>query len=235
MKKYFAQLRPLERRLAVGVLVVVIVVLNAWKVWPHFADWGNLHHRLDDARTKLKLYDTARTQLPALEAQMKKFERQGQFVPPDDQAMNFMRTIQSQAAKSGVAINRTARQTTQTNEFFIEQIQNISVTATDEQLVDFLYELGSEDSMIRVRDLELQPDSPRQHLTANIRLVASYQKKPAPLPAASASPAAAKTTPAAKPVDAAKPPAAQPTPLKSVPLTRTNRPSAAKPLTKTAR
>ena len=29
MKKYFAQLRPLERRLAVGVLVIVIVVLNA--------------------------------------------------------------------------------------------------------------------------------------------------------------------------------------------------------------
>jgi len=30
--------------------------------------------------------------------------------------------------------------------------------------------------MIRVRDLELQPDGPRLHLNANIRLVASYQK-----------------------------------------------------------
>ena len=36
MKKYFSQLRPLERRLAVAVLVVVIVVLNAWLIWPHF-------------------------------------------------------------------------------------------------------------------------------------------------------------------------------------------------------
>ena len=53
---------------------------------------------------------------------------------------------------------------------------NINVQATDEQLVDFLYKLGSGASMIRVRDLELQPDAPHQHLTANIRLVASYQK-----------------------------------------------------------
>jgi hypothetical protein len=30
--------------------------------------------------------------------------------------------------------------------------------------------------MIRVRDLELQPDQVHQHLNANVRLVASYQK-----------------------------------------------------------
>jgi hypothetical protein len=44
--------------------------------------------------------------------------------------------------------------------------------------VDFLYKLGSGASMIRVRGLELQPDPPHQHLTANIGLVASYQKNP---------------------------------------------------------
>jgi hypothetical protein len=43
--------------------------------------------------------------------------------------------------------------------------------------------------MIRVRDLELQPDTPRQHLDANIRLVASYQKNP---PAGNLKPATAK-------------------------------------------
>jgi hypothetical protein len=36
--------------------------------------------------------------------------------------------------------------------------------------------------MIRVRGLELQPDAPHQHLSAQIRLVASYSKSsPAPL------------------------------------------------------
>ncbi len=197
MKKYFAQLRPLERRLAVGVLVVVIVVLNAWLIWPHFSDWGNLRHRLEDARRKLALYQTTIAQLPNFQTQMKSFESLGESVAPEDQAINFMRTIQSQAAESGVAINSTSRQLTHTNEFFVEQVQNIAVTATDEQLVNFLYKLGSGASMIRVFDLELQPDNARQHLSANIRLAASYQKNPATAAKAAASAAAPSKPPAA--------------------------------------
>jgi Tfp pilus assembly protein PilO len=213
VKKYFAHLRPMERRLAVGVLVVVIVVLNAWLIWPHFSDWGQLRRRLEDARSKLKIYEAARAQLPAYESQMKAYESQGESVAADDQAINFIRTIQSQAAESGVGISSTSRQMTRTNDFFVEQVQNISVSATDEQLVNFLYKLGSGVSMIRVRDLELQPDNPRQHLNANIRLVASYQKKPtAPQPAAP------------------KPPTTKP-----ATATRGNPPAAAKPLTKTAK
>ena len=48
MKKYFAHLRPLERRLAVGVAVILILVLNWWLIWPHFSDWGNLRRREGD-------------------------------------------------------------------------------------------------------------------------------------------------------------------------------------------
>ena len=53
MKKYFAQLRPLERRLAVGVAVIVVLVLNWIFIWPHFSDWGDFKRRGDDARQKL--------------------------------------------------------------------------------------------------------------------------------------------------------------------------------------
>lgn len=179
MKKYFAHLRPMERRLAVGVLVVVIVVLNAWKIWPHFSDWGDLRHRLDDAQRKLKLYQTTIAQQSNFQAQVKNFESQGESVDAEDQTINFMRVIQAQAAESGVGLSGQSRQMTHTNEFFVEQVQNINVTATDEQIVNFLYKLGSGASMIRVRDLELQPDGARQHLNATIRLVASYQKNPA--------------------------------------------------------
>jgi type II secretory pathway component PulM len=180
MKKYFSQLRPLERRLAVGVVVVLIVVLNWWKVWPHFSDWGNLHERLGDAEKKLKLYQETVAQIPDYQAKVKTFESQGEPVPPEDQAINFTRTIQSQSSASGVAIVNNSRQMTRTNDaFFVEQVQNINVTATDEQLVDFLYKLGSGASMTRVRDLELQPELAHQHLAANIKLVASYQKNPA--------------------------------------------------------
>jgi len=180
MKKYFSQLRPLERRIAVGVLVVLLVGLNWWLVWPHFSDWGRMHRRLKDAQDKLKLYQTTSEQIPDLQKKVNAFESQGESVAPEDQAINFTRTILEQSQASGVAIVNNSRPITRTNDqFFVEQVQNLNVAATDAQLVDFLYKLGTGASMTRVRDLDLQPDGPHQHLSGNIRLVASYQRNPA--------------------------------------------------------
>jgi type II secretory pathway component PulM len=193
MKKYFAQLRPMERRLVVGVAVILIIVLNWWFIWPHFSDWSDLRRRNDTAQQKFKLYQTAVAQIPSLQADVKKFESAGESVALEDQSINFTRTIQAQATQSSVQIQNTSRQFTRTNDsFFVEQVQNISVLATEEQLVDFLYKLGTGASMIRVRDLELQPDQPRQRLVANIKLVASYQKNPPAASAAKTSTAKAK-------------------------------------------
>jgi Tfp pilus assembly protein PilO len=192
MKKYFAHLRPLERRLAVGVVVVLILVLNFVFIWPHFSDWSRLKTRLKNARDTLASYQATVAQATNYQAQVKSLEGQGEFVALEDQAINFMRTIQAQAEASGVGRANYSRSIMHTNDaFFIEQVQNINVVATDQQLVDFLYKLGSGASMIRVRDLELQPDGPRLHLNANIRLVASYQKNPV-APARAAAPADSK-------------------------------------------
>ncbi len=187
MNKYFAQLRPLERRLAVAVLVVVFLVVNWWFIWPHFSDWDELQLRQAAAESKLRVYQTAISQSPAYQKLVNELESTGDVVAPEDQGINFTRTIQTQSYASGVAILNTSRQITRTNDqFFVEQVLNINVQATDEQLVDFLYKLGSGASMIRVRDLELQPDPPHQHLNANIRLVASYQKNPPAKPGSTA-------------------------------------------------
>ena len=196
MKKFFAQLRPAERRLVIGVAVVLVIVLNWVFVWPHFADWGKLTQRYEDGQRKLKLYQTAITQEPELKKQVGAFESEGEFVAQEDQAINFMRTIQSQASSSGFGIENFSRSMMQTNQFFVNQIQNITVHATEEQLVKFLYEIGSGASMIRVRDLTLQPDQARQKLGADIRLVASYQKNPKA--AAPVAPAAKNSTVKAK-------------------------------------
>lgn len=184
MKKYFEQLQPMERRLVVGVALVLLLVLNWVYIWPHFSDWSNLRNRLNEAHRKLKLYQAASEQIPALRADVDKFASMGQTIAQEDQAIDLMRTIQSQAAACGFGIQNFSRSMMRTNDaFFIEQVQNITVVAPEKQLVDFLYNLGSSASMIRVRDLELQPDPPHQHLSANIKLVASYQKNS---PAASA-------------------------------------------------
>lgn len=197
MKKIFAQLRPAERRLVIGVAVVLVIVLNWVFVWPHFSDWGKLTQRYEDGQRKLKLYQTAITQEPELKKQVSAFESEGEYVAQEDQVINFMRTIQTQASASGFGIeSMPARSQMHTNQFFVEQAQNIQVHATEEQLVKFLFEIGSGASMIRVRDLTLQPDQARQKLAADIKLVASYQKNPKP--ATAAAPTAKNSTVKAK-------------------------------------
>jgi hypothetical protein len=177
VKKYFAQLRPLERRIAVGVLVVLFLVLNWIFVMPHFSDWGNLKNRLKTAHENLERDNKVIAETPKYDALVRSLQGQGGAVALEDQSINMMRTIQSQSLESGVHIDNTSRQITRTNDaFFVEQIQNINVDATDAQLVDFLYKLGAGPSMVRVLDLELQPDAARQKLNAGITLVASYQK-----------------------------------------------------------
>jgi len=183
VKKYFAQLRPLERRMAVGVMVVVFIVLNWIFIWPHHSDWENLQTRQKNARVSLQLYQTAISQSANFDALVKKFASEGESVAPEDQTIDMMRTINSQSAQSGVTINNYSGSMMRTNEFFTERTRNITVFGNDAQLVDFLYKLGNDASMVRVRDLELQPDATKLHLTANIRLIASYQKNPKPTPA----------------------------------------------------
>jgi len=169
----------MERRAAVAVLVVLFLVLNWVFIWPHFSDWDNLQQRGAAADQKLAVYQKAISQATGYQKLLKDMENSGEVVAREDQGIDFIRTIQSQASASGVSILNQSKQIANTNDqFFVEQVLNINAQGTDEQLVDFLYKLGSGASMIRVRGLELQPDPPHQHLTANIGLVASYQKNP---------------------------------------------------------
>ena len=177
----------MERRLAVAVLVVVILVLNWWFIWPHHSDWSNLHSQLEDGEQKLALYHKTIDGASKYDAMVKALENQGDSVAVEDQAINFLRTIQSIQSASGAGLVSMGRAIAHTNEFFVEQSQGIDVTGNDQQLVDFLYKLGSTASMIRVLDLELQPDQSKMRLNAHVQLVASYQKNPS-APAAPAAP-----------------------------------------------
>ena len=183
-------LRPFERRIVVGVGVLLFLVVNIWLVWPHFSDWGKTKNDLEDLRLRLVKYNTAIGQKGEFTRKVKLLEAEGLTVSQQDQANQFLRAVQNQASISGVSLISNARPSTRTNEFFLEQLQTIRIAAREEQLVDFLYQLGSGDSMIRARSLSLRPNAPRQQLEGNIDLVASYQKNLAtkavkPAPAAS--------------------------------------------------
>ena len=184
MKKYFDNLRPFEKRVVVGVALAFFVVVNLWFVFPHFGDWGRAQARMEDAQAKVAKYLGEINQIPTYQKQIKSLIDENLEVPAEDQANQFSRAIQMQQAQSGVNVTSTSKQQTRTNQFFLELSQNIGVQSGEQQLVDFLFNLGSGNSLIRVRDMSLRPDAPRQALSANIKLVASYQKtyssRPAP-------------------------------------------------------
>jgi Tfp pilus assembly protein PilO len=186
-------LRPFEKRMVVGVAAVLFVVLNAWFVFPHFSDLGQAQKEREDALAKIKRWQAELNQSSSYQRQIRELESEGQAVPAEDQQNQFSRAIQMQQAQSGVNITGTSKQTVQTNQFFLVLTELVSVESGEAQLVDFLYNLGSGSSLIRVRDLAVHPNPPRQALSGSVKLVASYQKNPPKKTGPAASPSG--TTP----------------------------------------
>jgi len=203
MKEFFARLNPTERRFVVGVAVVFFLVINIVWVWPHFGDWSATRAKMDDASTKLALFESGTNLIPGLKKEIEKYQKQGELVPPVDQAVRFVRLIQNQTTLFGIVPESMSvqRQTGETNNpFFMNQTETMTMTSNEKQLVDFLYSLGAgTNSLIRVKALSVMPDGSHQRLTTRVTLVASYQKK-------AMVPASAAATPAAKrPVAEQKP------------------------------
>ena len=186
-------LRPFEKRLVVVVAAVLFVVLNAWFVFPHFSDLADAQRQRISALEKIGRWQVETNHSISYQRQIKEMESEGQAVPAEDQQNQFSRAIQMQQAQSGVNINSTSKQIVRTNQFFLELTEQISVESGEAQLVDFLYNLGAGGSQIRVRDLVLHPNPPRQALSGTVKLVASYQKNPPKKAAPGANPAAATT------------------------------------------
>jgi len=196
-------LRPFERRLIVGIGIVLFIVIQLWFVRPHFGDLGKMDARRKVAQDTLKRFNAELAQKEKFQAEVTKLEGEGLSVPPENQATDLMRSVDQQARQAQVMVQTSSRPTTATNQFFLERSQQITTVSTEEGLISFLYNLGSGNSLIRVRDLSLRPDQSRMKLNANIKLVASYQKavavrKPAtPAPVTNAAPAKVESKPAA--------------------------------------
>jgi len=192
MNSPLANLTSLERRFVVGVAVVVFVVLNLLFVRPRFQDWGKVQQRMAAARRTLEKYRNQINASTNIQIQVDALEKGGLSVPPEDAAVDFLKTITSAAAQTGVNIQTSARATTRTNDqFFLEQGQSITVLAREENLVNFLHTLSAGNSLITVRDCVLRPDQPRQQLSAQLKLVASYQKNQKKSPVKTGPPGAA--------------------------------------------
>lgn len=171
-------LRPFERRLVVVVGIILFVGVQFLYIWPHFGDVSKTQNLRRKALTELKTRQEAIAETNKFNAELIKLQGEGLDVPEEDQAVELMRAIQRQAAQAGVQIQSSSKPFTRTNDFFMEQSQTISTVSEEGALVNFVYDLGSGNSLIRVRDLTLRRDQSQTRLNASIKLVASYQKKP---------------------------------------------------------
>ena len=205
-------LSPQERRLVVIVSIIVFVVLNIWLVLPYFGQLGKTQQRTADAKVQIRKYNAEIQKRSAYEKQVKELEGQGNYIPTEEQATALQREVTQQAVLSGVQVQTivpAGRQSgTRTNTFFEEQAVNLNVQNTGEkELVDFLFSLGAQNTLIRVKNMILRPELPsRMKLGGQITLAKSFQRKPPPkVPTRAVSAPAANT--GAKPgVPASTPP-----------------------------
>ena len=204
MKSIFDKLnlRPQERRLVVGVGIIVFAVINFWFIIPRFGDLGRTQQKKQDAEKKLATFKAEVAKKAQYERDERRLKAIGAYLPTEEQALELQREVYQQAQQSGVLIIRSdpSRTTSQrTNSFFEEQMLVIVVNTGEKELVDFLYGLGKGQSLTRVSSMTLQRDPTQTKLTGNIILVKSYQKKPPRAAPATVIASAAPKSPATKP------------------------------------
>jgi hypothetical protein len=161
-------------------------------------------------RTKLEgqkqIYFKEVSKKSTLEKLLKDLEGAGGQVLPEEQANRVQQGITAAAATNGVNLGRVSPQiaslrmsSSKDTNFFDEQIVIVDLTSKEEGFVNFLYALGSSDSMIRVRDMSrLRLDNSGQNLSASVTFVASFQKKPKAAAPAGSVPKTTESKPGAK-------------------------------------
>ncbi len=178
-------LKPEERRLAVLFMAVAFVFVNYMYVFPRFKELRETQQEIQVAENTFAKYRLKTNSIPELQLSLEELSRQA-GPPIEDtpgQRRTFVTTVNRMASKYGINL-RTQGQIRevlpppgQTNSFFTELEIPIIVTSTEEQMVNFLYSLGKEDSLIRVRSLTLSPSREGGLLLdGNVNLVASYLK-----------------------------------------------------------
>ncbi len=172
-------LRPQERRLVVIVGMVVFILLNMWFVWPFFGEWGKVQNDLYKDQKTLDRYNSEIAKRGQFERKQHELEQTGSEMLNSE--TDFQRIVSSQAAGAGVYVSdlRTGVGSTigtKTNQFFQEQSISVQFTSGGKELVDFLVGIAAQNAMIRVREMNVRPDSTQTKLAGSIVFVGNYAK-----------------------------------------------------------
>jgi hypothetical protein len=193
-------------------------------VWGMIPSPGVTQNKIANAQKHLNSFTIEISQISDYESTIRTLEGLGSAVMPIEQEVNMRRAINNLTAANGVRVTRTGRMTTKTNDFFLEKSLRIDFSSKESDIVNFLWKLGGNDSMVRVSEMRVRPDKNRYRLDGWMNLTASYQKDTKVARAQSTAQAAETKSAASKPktateakpaiVDKAKPVAAKPEPAK---------------------
>ena len=97
-------LRPQERRLVIGVGILVFLLVNYFLVWPRFDDLKTHKSAMERSRKKFREYQAEVDKMPDYKAKLAKLEEGNPMVESAEQALLLIRRVQEQAARSGVTL-----------------------------------------------------------------------------------------------------------------------------------
>jgi hypothetical protein len=179
-------LRPQEKRILAVIAFIVFVVLNLVLVFPHFKDY-----QISNSQWQHTCADIAREQAAikldnrpgGLKDQLNALQK-GKGGAVSSTEIVLQQTITDEARASGPLIQSISAPTklaigpgSLADKFFESQSVRVVLQANEDSLVKFLYNVGNDPAMIRVRELEMHPlDNNRYKLNASITLTADYQK-----------------------------------------------------------
>ena len=164
-----------ERRLVMAVLVVLMLAL-AWMVWGMIPSPGVTQNKISQAQQRLNSFTNEISKIADYEKKIGELQGLGSAVIKIEQQTDMRKFINQLTAANGVDIDSTTSADPKTGDFFIEQSMNIRFSSKERELVNFLWKLGSSDSMVRVSQMRVQPDKNRYKLSGTMTLTASYQK-----------------------------------------------------------
>ena len=189
-------LQPQERRAVLGGHILVALVMNYWLVWPYFQEWTPVENEMGKLQTQNGRFLAEIGKKDAYEKRRLELQKAGAEVIEAEQSSRVQSTVWTQASTHGVTVNRLTPsnvRTGQTNQFFDEVVLTLDFVAGEEELVNFLHALGSDESMIRVKDItRLRLDPSQTKLSGQMSVAASFVKKPKATPPPAAKPPTAK-------------------------------------------
>jgi hypothetical protein len=191
-------LRPQERRLVVIVGMVLFVLINWWFVWPFFGEWAKVQRDLRKDASTLEKYQNEIAKRGQYERKQRDLEQTGSEMLNSE--TDFQRIVSSQAASAGVYVSdlRTGGGGgfgNRTNQFFQDQVITVTFNSGGKEIVDFLVGIAAQNAMIRVRTMNVRPDSTGTKLQGNIEFVGNYARPQTNAPTARAAARTALTAP----------------------------------------